>query len=283
MIKKSWSVLITQYFLAILLFVFVITPFVWMFITSIAYPKDIAQIPLQFIPSEITFERYLAVFTDANNEIAYAFRVAVWNSLVVAFFVTIISLVVGTLASYAFARLRFFFREQILVLFLFTLMVPPIVFVIPLYVIFKDMGMLNMKITLILLYLSFSIPFIIWVMQSYFASMSKSFEDAAAIDGCTRMQTFLYVFLPMVRPGLVTTGILAFLLSWDEFFMALNFTQNLDSKTISVAIAEFNGKHTIDYGMIATGGILASIPPLVIAFLFQKHIITGMTHGGVKE
>jgi multiple sugar transport system permease protein len=162
-------------------------------------------------------------------------------------------------------------------------MAPPVIFVVPLYMIFSSLGMLNSKVTLVLLYCSFVIPFIIWVMRGFFASISKSYEDAAAIDGCSRLQALWYIFLPMARPGLIATGILAFLMSWDEFFMALIFTSNLTAKTIPVAIAEFNGKFSVDYGMISAGGVLASLPPVIIAIVFQKYIVMGMTSGGVKE
>jgi multiple sugar transport system permease protein len=120
-------------------------------------------------------------------------------------------------------------------------------------------------------------------MRGFFASISKSYEDAAAIDGCSRLQALWYIFLPMARPGLIATGILAFLMAWDEFFMALIFTSNLAAKTIPVAIAEFNGKYSVDYGMISAGGVLASLPPVIIAIIFQKYIVMGMTSGGVKE
>jgi multiple sugar transport system permease protein len=155
--------------------------------------------------------------------------------------------------------------------------------VLPLYVAINALGILDRKATLVFLYLSMTIPFIVWVMRSYFGSISKSFEEAALIDGCTRLQTLRYVYIPMARPGLIATGILAFLLAWDEFFYALIFTSSLAAKTIPVAIAEFTGKNSVDYGMIATGGVLASIPPLVIAIFFQRYIVMAMTGGGNKE
>ena len=205
------------------------------------------------------------------------------NSFIVALSVTVLALVVGSLAAYAFARLRFRFRNQLILLMLFTYMIPPVVFVIPAYVLLDQLGWLNSKTTLVVLYLSFIIPFIVWVMQSYFASVSKSFEDAASIDGCNRFQVFWNIFIPIARPGLIATGILAFLMAWDEFFLSLIFTSTLNAKTVSVAIAEFNGKHSVDYGMISTGGFIASLPPVIIAFIFQKYIVMGMTAGGVKE
>jgi multiple sugar transport system permease protein len=255
-----------------------------MLITSVSYPTDLISLPLKFIPTHITFERYASLFQGASSDnSAYVFRVAMCNSFIVTFFVTVISIIIGSVAAYAFARLKFRFKNSLMLLTIFTYMIPPVALVIPMYLIFSKLDMLNKKSSLVLLYLSFIIPFIIWVMQGFFSSISKSFEEAAEIDGCTRFQTFLYIFLPIARPGLIATGILAFLMSWDEFFFSLIFTSNLTAKTMTVAIAEFNGKYSIDYGMISTAGIVASLIPVLIVMVFQKYIVTGMTSGGVKE
>ncbi|RPI74534.1 MAG: carbohydrate ABC transporter permease, partial [Desulfobacteraceae bacterium] len=122
-----------------------------------------------------------------------------------------------------------------------------------------------------------------WVMQSYFGSISKTYEESAALEGCNRFQVLWHIYLPMARPGIMATAILSFLIAWDEFFLSLIFTSTLQAKTISVAIAEFSGKHYVDYAMIATGGIIASIPPILITLFFQKYIVMGMTSGGIKE
>jgi len=261
-----------------------LAPFVWMFITSVAYPKALTSLPLKLIPDQITFSRYANIFTGTGSDNpAYVFRVSMGNSLIVAFFVTAVSLVAGTLAAYAFARLRFRFRDSLILLTIFTYMIPPVALVIPMYTIFNSLGMINRKSTLVILYLSIVIPFIIWVMQGFFGTLSKSYEEAAEIDGCNRFQTFYRIFLPIARPGLIATGLLAFLMSWDEFFFSLIFTSNLDAKTITVAISEFNGKYSIDYGMISAAGVIASVAPMLIVLVFQRYIVTGMTAGGVKE
>lgn len=281
--RKSKCLTLFQYGSAIIITFFTLAPFLWLFISSIAYRKDLMSVPLQIIPKEVTFERYHDILTNPSNDMAHTFKIAMGNSLVVVFFVTIAALVVGTLASYAFARLKFRFKNHLMYLVLFTYMLPPVVIVIPLYLFLSNLQLLDSKTALVLLYLSMAIPFVIWVMQSYFGSVARSFEDSAAIDGCNRLQTLWYIFLPIARPGIIATGILAFLTAWDEFFYAVIFTSTLNAKTISVAIAEFSGKNTIDYGMIATGGIIAALPPLLITFVFQKYIVQGMTAGGVKE
>ena len=280
---KSKRFMFVQYASALLVTFGTLAPFLWLIISSIFYQRDLITVPFNLFPKEITFQRYLEIFFNPQNDTANTFKYAMGNSLIVAGLVTVIGLVAGTMASYAFARLRFMFRDKIMYLILFTFMMPPVVIVMPLYVILNQFHLLDSKLTLVLLYLSMAIPFIVWVMQSYFRSIAKSFEDAAAIDGCNRFQTFWHVFVPIARPGIIATAILAFLVAWDEFFFSLIFTSTLSAKTMPVAIAEFSGKNSIDYGMIATGGVIASLPPVLITLIFQKYIVMGMTGGGVKE
>lgn len=273
-----------EMFLGFLLAVIVLAPVVWMFLSSIMQSVDLTAKPLKLIPDTVTFERYRQIFkSTATSDPAYVFRIALKNSFIIAASVTVLSLIIGTLAGYAFAHVRFRGKGPLMMLILFTYMLPPAALIIPLYRIYDSLHLLDKKAPLVLLYLSFIIPFIIWVMQDFFGSISKSFEEAAQVDGATRFQTLIYIFLPIARPGAVATGILAFLMSWDEFFYALIFTSSLTSKTMTIAIEEFNGKFTIDYGMISVAGILGSLIPVLITIIFQKYIVMGMTAGGVKE
>ncbi len=272
-----------QYAGGALLLVFVMAPILWMVITSISVHRNIISVPLPLVPPEITFQRYVDVVANPQNDIAFAFRVAMGNSLIVSAATTLLALVLGGLASYAFARLQFAFKSRIMYGILFTYMVPSVVVVMPLYLLLSRLGMLNSRPTLVLLYLTMSLPFVIWVMQSYFGSLSRTYEEAASIEGCSRLQVLWHIYVPLARPGIIATAILSFLIAWDEFFFALIFTSTLDAKTISVAIAEFSGKHYVDYEMIAMGGVIASLPPVLIAVIFQKYIVMGMTSGGIKE
>ena len=273
-----------QMFLGLLLAIVVLGPVVWMFLTSVMRPVDLTAKPLQLIPKTVTFERFRQIISSqTTSDPAYVFRIALKNSFIIAAAVTLLSLVVGTLAAYAFAQVRFRGKNTLMLLILFTYMLPPVAMIIPLYRIFNQLGWLDKRWALVILYLSFIVPFIIWVMQDFFGSISKSFEEAAQVDGATRLQTLVYIFLPIARPGAVATGILAFLMSWDEFFYSLIFTSSLASKTMPVAIAELNGKFTIDYGMISVAGIFGSLIPVLITVIFQKYIVLGMTSGGVKE
>ena len=281
---RKRRIMALQMFFGLLLAVVVLGPVIWMFLTSVMRPVDLTAKPLRLIPQTITFERFRQIFASASaSDPAYVFRIALKNSFLIAVSVTVLSLVVGTLAAYAFAHVRFRGKNALMLLILFTYMLPPAAMIIPLYRIYNHLGWLDKRWPLVILYLSFIVPFIIWVMQDFFGSISRSFEEAAQVDGATRLQTLLYIFLPIARPGAVATGILAFLMSWDEFFYSLIFTSSLASKTMPVAIAEFNGKFTIDYGMISVAGILGSLIPVLITVIFQKYIVLGMTAGGVKE
>ena len=281
---RKRRIMALQMFFGLLLAVVVLGPVIWMFLTSVMRPVDLTAKPLRLIPQTITFERFRQIFASASaSDPAYVFRIALKNSFLIAVSVTVLSLVVGTLAAYAFAHVRFRGKNALMLLILFTYMLPPAAMIIPLYRIYNHLGWLDKRWPLVILYLSFIVPFIIWVMQDFFGSISRSFEEAAQVDGATRLQTLLYIFLPIARPGAIATGILAFLMSWDEFFYSLIFTSSLASKTMPVAIAEFNGKFTIDYGMISVAGILGSLIPVLITVIFQKYIVLGMTAGGVKE
>ena len=271
-------------FLGLIVAVVVLAPVLWMFMTSIMRPVDLTAKPLKLIPETVTFDRFRQVFASENSsDPAYVFRMALLNSFTIAAVVTLLSLVVGSLSAYAFARVRFRGKNQLMLTILFTYMLPPAALIIPLYRIYNMLGWLDKKGPLIVLYLSFIVPFIIWVMQDFFGSISKTFEEAAQVDGATRLQTLFYIFMPIARPGAIATGILAFLMSWDEFFYALIFSSSLAAKTMPVAISEFNGKFTIDYGMISVAGILGSLVPVLITVAFQKYIVMGMTAGGIKE
>ncbi|WP_066189842.1 carbohydrate ABC transporter permease [Gracilibacillus timonensis] len=279
---KNKPFIMLQYIFALVVTICTLGPFIWMFITSIAYTEDLTKVPLDWMPERVTWQRYIDIFTDSGNEVTSTFRQAMVNTIQVALAVTLLSLIIGGIAAYAFARLKFKFRQNMIYVFLFTYMIPPVVIVLPLYLMVSNLNMLDSKISLILLNATFIIPFVIWIMQSYFRSISKDYEEAAAIDGCNRFQTLWHIIIPVARSGFIATGILAFLMSWEEFFYALIFTSSLEAKTISVAIAEFSGRHLTDYGMTAAGGIVASIPPILIAIIFRKFLIAGLS-GGVKE
>ena len=267
---------------AILVALIFLAPFAWLAISSLASQRDLLKIPLSFVPSHLSLHRYSEIFSSRNGTIFANFRASLVNSLIIASSTVAISLTVGVFGAYAFARLRFRGQRASLLLFLSTYMIPPIALVIPMYLIMVRLHLLNTRIGLIIVYCTFATPFVLWIMGNYFQTIPRDLEDAARIDGCTRVGALFRVILPLARPGLLSTALFAFLIAWDEFLYALIFTSTTASKTIPVAIAEFTGRYTTDFGLQAAGGILAAVPPVLIAVAFQRYIVGGLASGAVK-
>lgn len=265
-------------------------PFYWMFVSSIAEQRDLIVFPPNWIPERYSFERYwqlsgIADLADLDAETARPtalFRTAIVNSLTVASITTILALIVGSLAGYAYARLQFAFRKQLLALTVMVHMLPPIATVIPLYILLRHMGLLNTQPGLILVYCALAITYVVWVMSGFFRAIPRELEDSARIDGCTRIGAFLRIVLPIAAPGLVATGLLVFITIWNEFLYVLILMNDPSGKTVPVVVAEFSTQDQVKYGMIMTGGVLVSLPPVILALIFQRHLISGLTAGAVK-
>jgi len=259
-----------------------LAPFAWLGIASLSSQVDLLQVPLKWIPSHLSFSRYESIFGSHGGTIFANFRAALVNSMIIATATVAISMTIGVFGAYAFARLRFRLARASLLLFLSTYMVPPIALVIPMYLIMVKLHLLDTRLGLIVVYCSFATPFVLWIMGNYFQSIPRELEDAARVDGCTRIGAMFRVILPLARPGLLSTMLFAFLIAWDEFLYALIFTSTNAAKTIPVAIAEFTGRYTTDFGLQAAGGILAALPPVLIAIVFQRYIVGGLSAGAVK-
>ena len=268
---------------AVVMALVILAPFAWLLISSISPPRELLSAHPHWWPDNPTLERYHAIFTSqAAGDVAANFRQAMINSLIVATGTTAVSLAVGILGGYAFARLKFRLRRTSLFAFLAIYMIPPIALVIPLYLVLARVQLLDTKIGLVITYCSIVTPFCLWTMSNYYLTMPADLEDAARIDGCTRLGALWRVILPLAKPGVLTTAMFGFLLAWDEFLYALVFTSTTNAKTIPVAIAEFTGKYSSDFGLIAAGGVLAAIPPVLLALLFQSYIVGGLSSGAVK-
>ncbi len=271
-------------FLVLLVLLFIYLPVAWLVISSISTRAELLSVPIHWIPHQPTLQNYLNIFFPSRgvSEVARTFRITLWNSFVVASSVTAIALSVGSLAAYALIRLQIPFRQTLLVGIMGTRMIPEISLVIPLYIFASRLHLLNTPIILIITYLSFALPFAIWLMAAFFDTIPVELEDAARVDGCTRLQTLVRIILPISAPGLVATGLFVFLTAWDEFFFALIFTSTVAAKTVPVAIAEFTGRYVVDVGSMMTGGVLAAIPPVLFSLIFQRYIVSGLTAGAIK-
>ncbi len=276
-----WVNRIVVYTGAALVALLVLGPPLWLFISSISSASELLSVPVHWIPREPTFARYLEIFT-AGSDSAAVFRRSILNSLIVSTSVMLICVSVGSLAAYSFARMPFAGQGRLVYVLLLAYMLPPIMLVIPLYSVMGNLGLTDSILGLVTIYCALILPFAVWIMRGYFQTIPHELEDAAMIDGCTRMGAFGRVVLPLSLPGLVATALFCFLMAWEEFLIALIFTSSPAAKTIPVTIAEFTGRHMIDFGMMATGGVIAAVPPLLIAFVFQRYLISGLSSGAVK-
>lgn len=270
--------------LVFLVLVFIYLPVIWLVLSSISTRAELLSVPIHWIPENPTFRNYAHILLPGSttSEVARTFKITLRNSLVIATSVTIISLLVGSLAAYALVRIRFRFYDILLVGIIGTRMIPEVSLVIPLYILAARIRILNTPFVLIGTYLCFSLPFAIWLMAAFFQTIPLELEDAARIDGCSRIRTLFQIIMPISAPGLVSTALFVFLLAWDEFFFALIFTSTVAAKTVPVAIAEFTGRYVVDVTAMMTGGVLAAIPPVILALIFQRYIVSGLTAGAVK-
>jgi len=268
------------YLLLGLIMIYLIFPFYWAFRSSITPDNDLFTTPVQYFPESPTLDNYKQVLQDGQ------FTRALLNSAIVATSVTVLSLAIGAFASYALGRFKFAGRTPVLYIVLSMTMFPQIAILGSLYKMVNRLGLYNSLWALILTYLIFTLPFTVWVLTSFFQQMPRELEEAAYVDGATPFQTFYRVLLPLTAPGLVTTGLLAFISAWNEFLYALSFTQTPNNFTVTLAIFRFEpsttGGFEIAWGRIMAATIIITIPLVVLTLIFQRRIIAGLTAGAVK-
>lgn len=267
--------------LIILAMVWTLLPIWWTFQTSISPEIDLTSIPPRWLPSSINLDYYKSILFEKRGT-SITFRISVFNSSVISIAVALISVFLGSLAAYAIVRLNILSEQLVLFTFLFAEMIPPVILITSIYLIASKIGLLDTKLLLILVYTALQLPIVIWILRGYFQTIPKEIEDSALIDGCSVLGVLFRIVLPLSGPALFATGIFAFISAWGEFLMALIFTSSLRAKTMPVAVAEFMGRFTVDYGLMCTAGVIASIPPMLIALMFQRFIIEGLTSGAVK-
>ncbi len=249
-------------------------PFLWQGVTSLKPDAELTAPHL--LPRQPTLSHYRAVFTGT------AFPRIIANSALVASCATVLSLAIGSLAAFGLAKLRIRFKGLMLLFVLSASMFPPIATVSPLYLLIRAAGLRDTIWALVFTYATFTVPLAIWVLTNFFRRIPDEIYRASRVDGCSPFQSFIRVLLPLAAPGVFTTGILVFIFSWNEFLFALTFTATEASRTIPVAVALFPGLHEVPWGDIAAASIVATVPLVVLVFLFQKRIVEGLTAGAVK-
>lgn len=268
-VKKIIFVLIAAVVFGVILF-----PPLVLFLTSIKTELEALSFPPKwiFLP---TLKNYAEIF-QTSPLVGYAL-----NSLIVASVNTGVSLVLGSMAAYSLARFKFRGSDNIAFWILSIRMMPPVAAIIPIYVLMKNLGILDTPWCLVITYLTFNLPFVVWMMKGFFEDIPRAIEESALIDGCSQFGVFRRIALPLAAPGLAATAILAFIFSWNEFLFALILT-GTKAVTLPVGIIGYMKETGINWGYMTAGGVLALIPVIIFTILVQKHLVKGLTLGALK-
>jgi multiple sugar transport system permease protein len=270
--RRLWRSL-ADYAGLIFLIVILVSPFLWLLQMSLRPEKEIFTFPPRVLYTP-TLEHYVAVWSGQ-------FHRAFGNSTVVSLISTVFSLVLGVPAAYSLSRARFGGESQIALWVLATRMAPPIAFTIPFFLAYRHLGWLDTLHGLILIYLTFNLSLVVWMMRTFFDSIPRVLDEAALVDGAGVWETFYQVILPLSAPGLAATAIFCFLLSWNDFFFALILTRTR-AMTAPVAVVNFMNYEGWQWGRIAAGGTLVMLPVVVFSMLVRNYMVRGLTAGAVK-
>lgn len=264
------------YFVLGSIVLFAILPLVWVFITSFKPESDIVTAKLQYLPQHITFDNYLTLWRRSS------FPTLIKNSAIVSAMTVVICVLLGTLAAYAISHYRFRGRDRLMLFFLVSRMFPVVLLLIPLFVMMKNLGLLDSHLGLALAYSSFLLPLCIWMLKGFFDAIPNDLEEAARIDGCTRIGALFRIILPLARPGLVATAVFVAIGSWNEFLLALMLTTSQGSRTWPVGLQLMVGEFQLPWGQLSAGGIISILPVILFFALVQRALVRGLTSGAVK-
>jgi multiple sugar transport system permease protein len=251
-------------------------PALWILLTSLKSEVELVQKPITYWPDALTLQNYVRAFTD-QPLLKY-----LGNSLTVALLATVASLFVATLAAYAIARLNLKHRQLILTAIVSASMFPLVTLLVPIFETMRALNLLNTYTALVLPYVVLNLPVCTLVLVSFFQSIPKDLENAALIDGCTRLGALWKVVLPLAAPGVFTAGILAFVNAWDEFLLALSLNASANMRTLPVGITLYQGEFSFPWPIISAALIVAIVPIAVLIAVFQERVVGGLTQGGLK-
>jgi ABC-type glycerol-3-phosphate transport system permease component len=251
-------------------------PLLWGVSTALKVPSEVYAFPPTWIPTTLTFENFVLVLQNQNLIRAF------FNTLIIASGTTAVALIVGVLGGYGFARYKFPGRNMLLWSVLFTKLFPRVVVIVPFFITLRNLQMMNSYQGLILVYLMVTFPVAIWLLKGFFDKIPVEIEEAAVIDGCNLPQLLWHVILPMSRPALVAVAMYSFILAWNEFLFALVFTNGLERRPLSIALAFFIDENGIRWGELMAASIVMSLPAVIVFTFAQKLLVRGLSDGAVK-
>jgi multiple sugar transport system permease protein len=276
---RGWVELALLALLALLM----LFPVLWMFETSIKDGRDVYAVPAKFLGFDVTLDHYKDVFVQRGGSGASDLAVSFKNSVLVAGFSTLLATVLGVPAAWAYSRFTMKAKKDQLFFILSTRFMPPVVVVIPIFLMNRTLDMIDTTLALILISGAFNLPFSIWKMKGFVDEVPAEYEEAAMLDGYSRLESFLRFTLPLLLPGIAATAVFALIFSWNEFVFAIFLTSSESARTAPPAIAGLIGGTTIDWGLVAASAMVFAAPVLLFAFLVRKHLVAGVTLGAVRR
>lgn len=260
----------------LVLVAFSILPLLWGISTALKEESDVYAFPPSWIPAPVTFENFVGVFQ--NPDLIRSF----FNTLIVASATTVVALVVGILGGYGFSRYRFPGRNTLLWSVLFIQLFPRVVVIVPFFVTLRNLDLMNTYQGLVLVYLMAIFPIAIWMIKGFFDNLPREIEEAAIVDGCSLPQLLWLIVIPMSKPALAAVAMYSFILAWNEFLFALVFTNGLDRRPLSVALAFFIDENGIHWGQLMAASVVMSVPAVLVFTFSQKLLVRGLSEGAVK-
>lgn len=287
---------IVVYVLVTIVLLYILVPFAFMVLTSFKEERDVMTFPFQFVPAHgfsLINWNYMVFGGRLPPELGYEWaspggyldvQRGLINSLIVATFTVILNLSISVFAGYSLSRIRYIPKREGLFIFLLAIkMVPVATIIIPLYIIMKEIGLLNTYLSLILTFSAVQMPLSVWILRGFFENLPMELEESAWIDGASRIQTIIRIILPLAVPGLGAVAVYSFLGAWGEFFLALILTSYPDVRPFTVTLSQFALEDNMTYSILCTVGVISVIPSVIIAILFQRLLIQGLTAGAVKR
>ncbi len=257
-------------------------PGLWIILSAFRTNGEILTKPAVWIPQNLTLDNFRAIFGFGENVVGIPVASYFRNSLVISVTSTFVAVLIGMTGGYAFARYTFPGKASTFLWLMLSRTVPGIALSLPLFIIWSRMGIIDTQFGVILVYTAINVPFTIWLTEGFFRQVPRDLNEAAQIDGCTPWQAFWKIEFPLAKSGIASAGIFAFLTSWNEYALASQLTRSTDSKTLPVGLMDFTAQFTIDWAGMCAMAVIIIIPALILTFLVQKHLIAGLTFGGVK-
>ena len=281
-LRKKQVTSVLTWITTFILMVIMCVPGLWVVLSGFRPNREILAKPPVWIPEALTLDNFAAIFGLSDAQVAIPVIEYFANSMIIAVTSTAIALLIGMSGGYAFARYRFGGKNALFLGLMLSRAVPGIALSLPVFIIWSHLGLIDAPLGLIIVYVALNVPFTIWLIDGFFRQIPKELGEAAQVDGCTRWQAFWKIEFPLARSGIASAGVFAFLTSWNEYALASQLTRSTDSKTLPVGLMDFTAQFTIDWAGMCAMAVIIIIPALILTFLVQKHLIAGLTFGGVK-